>query len=198
MLIANTVWSGGGKKNNTSSTTKKPTTQSKPAQSSPSSSYKPATTTQVVQQQAPQVDYASQIMDYYQRAQNRARDAAISSLQASLNANLKAYDNQLSGLGDQYQQLRNQSEVERYKAMKSVREALANRGQLDSGLGRQETLNLNTQYGNAINNINLQEQKAREELEAAKNQLRAQYQASLADIESAFANTYLSGISDLF
>ena len=38
----------------------------------------------------------------------------------------------------------------------------------------------------------------REELEAAKNQLRAQYQASLADIESAFANTYMSGVSDLF
>lgn len=137
-------------------------------------------------------NYYAQLMSYYQQAQQRARDSAISALNATLNSNLSAYDQQLEGLGDEYQKLRNQSEVERYKAMRSVREALANRGQLDSGYGRQETLNMNTEYGNAINNINMQEQKAREQIELEKQRLRADYEAQIAQLESSFANNILS------
>jgi hypothetical protein len=59
-----------------------------------------------------------------------------------------------------------------------MREALANRGQLDSGYGRQETLNMQTKFGNAINNINLQEAKAIQDIRNLIAQLQTEYEAS--------------------
>ena len=86
------------------------------------------------------------------------------------------YENetQLSELDDQYDALRNQSEVERYKTRAAMREALANRGQLDSGYGRQENLIMDTKYGNAINSINMQEAKARQDIQNMISQLLAE------------------------
>ena len=109
------------------------------------------------------------------------------SINAQKDAAIKNYESQRAGMAENYQNLRNQSEVERYKAQNKLRNALADRGALDSGAGRTETLAMQTNYGNALNNINLQEQAANEELNNAIANIQAQAAQAIADAE---ASTY--------
>ena len=125
------------------------------------------------------------------------RDSALASLEQNFNTQNQAYDQQIGDLGDQYQQLRNQSEVEKYKARSAMREALANRGQLDSGFGRQETLNLNTKFGNAINNINLQEQDALDEIERLRQALIADRDAQKLSINNQYQTSLNEATANL-
>ena len=132
-----------------------------------------------------------------QEAKRRKIEAAKSAIDAQAQAGVQRYKDQLSQVGDDYQSLRNQSEVERYKAQKSLREALANRGALESGAGRQETLTLQNNYGNAINRINTEEQKERNTIQSYINELLANADMKKAQLEAdAFGDveTILSGI----
>lgn len=114
------------------------------------------------------------------------RQAEIDALQKRLNAQKGIYESELGDLDNQYQALINQSELNRYKARGSIREALANRGQLDSGYGRQEALNASLNYGNQVNNIKLQRQKTRDDIKNAIASLEADYQSDLASIYSKY------------
>lgn len=115
-----------------------------------------------------------------------AKDSALTALEQQFDTQNSLYDNQLEGLDDQYQALRNQSEVERYKTRNALREALANRGQLDSGFGRQETLEMDTKYGNAINSINQQEQNARQDIENLRAALQKETESKRNDINNQY------------
>lgn len=144
--------------------------------------------------------YYNPYQDYLnalQEAKRRKIEAAKSAIDAQAQAGVQRYKDQLSQVGDDYQSLRNQSEVERYKAQKSLREALANRGALESGAGRQETLTLQNNYGNAINRINTEEQKERNTIQSYINELLANADMKKAQLEAdAFGDveTILSGI----
>lgn len=132
-----------------------------------------------------------------QEAKRRKIEAAKSAIDAQAQAGVQRYKDQLSQVGDDYQSLRNQSEVERYKAQKSLREALANRGALESGAGRQETLTLQNNYGNAINRINTEEQKERNTIQSYINELLANADMKKAQLEAdAYGDveSILSGI----
>ena len=134
-----------------------------------------------------------------QEAKRRKIEAAKSAIDAQAQAGVQRYKDQLSQVGDDYQSLRNQSEVERYKAQKSLREALANRGALESGAGRQETLTLQNNYGNAINRINTEEQKERNTIQSYINELLANADMKKAQLEAdAYGDveSILSGIMD--
>lgn len=120
------------------------------------------------------------------------RDAQIAALDAQLKRGLADYDAQISALDPIYQGYRNQSEVGRYKAQKALRENQANRGALDSGLGRQEILDLNTNYGNNLNAINLQYQAEVDALNRAKQSLNDEYGLQRYQIESDFATQGLN------
>lgn len=136
----------------------------------------------------PQRDYYAELMAAIEAKAAAQRQAKIAAIDNQLNGQLSAYDEQAAGLEPQYQQYKNQSEVERYKAQKSLREALANRGALDSGAGRQETLDLQNNYGNNLNKINLQYQSEIDAINRAKQQLRSeaefQKQQVSADIDN--------------
>lgn len=133
------------------------------------------------------------ILNAYKQRMEDARAATLRSIDLRLQNNISQYEQALKDASDQYQALRNQSEVERYKTKASMREALANRGQLDSGFGRQETLELNTKFGNAINNINLQEQAYKNSIQNAIAQLKAE-----AEAEKASAiNQYNASIAEI-
>lgn len=115
----------------------------------------------------------------------RARyNSIVNGLKTQRDNAIAGYEAQRKSLGDDYQTLRNQSEVERYKAQGKLRNALADRGALDSGAGRTETLNMQTNYGNALNKINLQEQAANEELDRAIADVNAQYNQGVSDAKS--------------
>lgn len=174
---------------NPSVNTSKPMT-STPTVSTPTVST-PTVTTPTVQ--TGPTDYQKQLMEYFKQENETARKSAIDAIDKRVNASKTLYNSQLNSLGDQYQALRNQSEVERYKTRKQLREALANRGQLDSGYGRQENLIMDTQYGNAINSINAQEQSARNDINNMILQLQAEGEADKASVN----NQYTSAIQQM-
>lgn len=95
------------------------------------------------------------------------RQRTIQAIEAQVGKNVRQYEQQLAGVSQQYQPLKNQSEVERYKARNALRESQANRGVLDAGLGRQENLELQTNYGNQLQDIMMQEQNTRDSINQA-------------------------------
>lgn len=133
-------------------------------------------------------------------AQKQARLDAINAANAALDQQATAmkgrYDTSLQDIAAQYQQLRNAAEVNRYRAQYNQREALANRGALDSGAGRQEALALQNNYNNNLNSISTAEAADRAAIQNAINEMYAsveQQKASnmtngLADYSSALQN----------
>ena len=154
----------------------------------------PTSATQTVT--TPTVNY-QQLIDYFKEKNEAARQSAIDAITARVNAQRNAYNTQMDGLGDQYQALRNQSEVERYKTRSALREAQANRGQLNSGYGRQEQLLMDTQYGNAINSINMQEQSARNEIKNLIQQMEAEGEADKTEVNNNYASAVQQYIAQL-
>ena len=121
---------------------------------------------------SPNEDYYNRLMAAIEAQKEASRNKQYAALDAQLKQGLSNYDAQLKSLDPVYQGYRNQSEVQRYKAQDSLREALANRGALDSGAGRQEMLDLNTNYGNNLNSINMQYQSEVDAINRAKQALQ--------------------------
>ena len=145
----------------------------------------------------PTANNYQQLLDYFKQHHEQGRKSAIDTIMARVNAQKGAYNTQMNELSDQYQALRNQSEVERYKTRKALQEAQANRGQLGSGYGRQEQLLMDTAYGNAINSINLQEQAAKNEINNLIKQLEAEGEADKAEINNQYASAIQQYIAQL-
>lgn len=127
------------------------------------------------------------------QAQKQARIDAINAANAALDKQAEAmrgkYDQSLATLGSDYQKLRNQAEVNRYRAMFNQREALANRGALGSGAGRQENMTLSNNYNNNLNAISLQEAAERQNIQNAINEM-------YANVEQQKAQNMTNGLSD--
>ena len=153
--------------------------------------------TSVTPSATPNTSKSQSLLDYFKTQNETAKKSAIDAIVARVNAQKGAYNNQMNELGDQYQALRNQSEVERYKTRNALREAQANRGQLDSGYGRQEQLLMDTQYGNAINSINLQEQSARNEIKNLIQQMEAEGEADKTTVNNNYASALQQYIAQL-
>ena len=130
--------------------------------------------------------YSQSLFDYFKEKNEKARQTSLNAIMSKLKMGEQQYNSNINDISDQYQALRNQSEVERYKSQRAMREALANRGQLDSGFGRQEQLTLDTQYGNAINSLNSQEVKAKSDVKNLIAQLRAEAEQEKAEIENRY------------
>ena len=107
-------------------------------------------------------EYSNPWQDYLAALQAQ-RDELLAQANAHLDEQGRLgeqrYALQKEAADQDYQDLKNQSEVNRYKARSSLRESLANRGAMDSGVGRQAYLNLDTNYGNALNRIGLQQRR---------------------------------------
>ena len=145
----------------------------------------------------PGIDYRQQLIDYYTKQNNDARDAALKAIEARLGTQKGLYENQFKGMNDNYDALINQAEVNYYKSKAKMREALANRGQLDSGLGRQETLNLNIARGNELGNINRQRQKSWDDYNSSLAQLDAEAEADKATIRNQYATELRNAIAQI-
>lgn len=142
-------------------------------------------------------NYQQQLMDYFREQNEKARQSAIDAITQRVATQEGLYNTQIDDLSDQYQALRNQSEVERYKTRSALRESLANRGQLDSGYGRQENLIMDTQYGNAINSINMQEQKAKDDIRNLISQLKAEAEAEKNQINNQYNQAIAQAMTSL-
>lgn len=137
-------------------------------------------------------NYYSLLADYYKQQNDEAKNAALKAIQDRLKANTDMYNTELKNSNNAYQNLINQNEVNGYRTQASIREALANRGQLDTGLGRQEMLNATASNTANLNNINLEKQSAANNIQNLIAQLKAQATEDEANVKS----TYTQALAD--
>jgi len=134
-------------------------------------------------------------------AQKQARLDAINAANKALDQQATAmkgrYDLNLKDIANDYQQLRNAAEVNRYRAQYNQREALANRGALDSGAGRQEALALQNNYNNNLNTINTQEAAERANIQQLINEMYANVEQQKADNMTNGLADYSSALQNL-
>lgn len=108
------------------------------------------------------------------------------------------YEAYIPEIQSNYQDLMNQRSVNYFKNKANVREALANRGALDSGVGRMETLKLGTDYSNDMNKIGMQREN---EIQGVRNAIAdmllqiAMQQASNEANYAAGGGTMASNVS---
>lgn len=130
-------------------------------------------------------DYYGQLQAMIAEMQRQQMEANIAAIRSQVEQATNKYQGQLDALPGTYQPLKNQSEVERYKAMRALRETQANRGALDSGAGRQENLDMSTNYSNRLNQINLQEQAEADAIRRAIADVRSQGDLQIANAQSS-------------
>lgn len=103
------------------------------------------------------------------KAAMQARTDAVNAANSALDQQGKAlegkYNTSLKQAQDDYQTLRNQNDVNYMRALYNQREALANRGALNSGTGRYENLVTGNAYNNTLNKINSQEMAERQSIQ---------------------------------
>ena len=130
-------------------------------------------------------DYYGQLQAMIAEMQRQQMEANIAAIRSQVEQATNKYQGQLDALPGTYQPLKNQSEVERYKAMRALRETQANRGALDSGAGRQESLDMSTNYSNRLNQINLQEQAEADAIRRAIADVKSQGDLQIANAQSS-------------
>lgn len=125
------------------------------------------------------------------KAAMQARTDAVNAANSALDQQGKAlegkYNTSLQQAQGDYQTLRNQNDVNYMRALYNQREALANRGALNSGTGRYENLVIGNAYNNTLNKINSQEMSERQSIQDNI----ANMWASIAQQKAANNNTTL-------
>ena len=133
-----------------------------------------------------------------QRKLREATDRANNLLKEQAKLLTARYEGYIPEIKANYQDLMNQRSVNYFKNKANVREALANRGALDSGVGRMETLKLGTDYSNDMNKIGMQREN---EIQGVRNAIAdmllevAMQQASNEANYAAGGGTLASNVS---
>ena len=127
-----------------------------------------------------------------QQARLDAVNAANSALDQQGKSLEEKYNNQLSSSANDYQTLRNQNDVNYMKALYNQREALANRGALNSGTGRYENLVTGNAYNKTLDSINSQEQSERQNIQ---NNISSMW-ANIAQQKASNNNTTLENYTN--
>ena len=127
-----------------------------------------------------------------QQARLDAVNAANSALDQQGKSLEEKYNNQLSSSANDYQTLRNQNDVNYIKALYNQREALANRGALNSGTGRYENLVTGNSYNKTLDSINSQEQSERQNIQ---NNISSMW-ANIAQQKASNNNTTLENYTN--
>ena len=134
-------------------------------------------------------------------AQKRARQNAIDAANAALDKQGQLardrYNASRTQVGQDYQDLKNQAAINNFKARRAQREALADRGAFDSGLGMQENVALASNYNNNLNKINMQEQNQYATLLNNLNSYLAQIDTQKANNQNSTLDNYNNVISSL-
>jgi len=133
-----------------------------------------------------------------QKRLREATDRANNLLKEQAKLLTARYEGYIPEIQSNYQDLMNQRSVNYFKNKANVREALANRGALDSGVGRMETLKLGTDYSNDMNKIGMQREN---EIQGVRNAIAdmllqvAMQQASNEANYAAGGGTLASNVS---
>lgn len=135
------------------------------------------------------------------KAAQQARLDAVNAANAALDQQGKSledkYKTQLSSSESDYQNLRNQNDVNYMKALYNQREALANRGALNSGTGRYENLVTGNTYNKTLQNINSQEQSERQNIQNNISSMWANIAQQKASNNNTTLDNYTSALQNI-
>lgn len=136
-------------------------------------------------------NYYDDLLEAFMNESKAARDSMINAIMANLDSIKGTYRGQIQDITDEYDRLVNENEVRKDRARRVIRENQANRGQLDSGLGRQEQLNMNIGYDNITSNLNSARTKAVNDILALIAQAEAEAETNKANANNNYANSLL-------
>ena len=123
-----------------------------------------------------------------------ARALAIKTANEALDKQGETQEAKLTGqlptIKSNYDELRNQNDVNWYRNRIALREALANRGGLEGGAGRQEYLAAGNNRNNNLTRINLQEQEELRQIAQQIADLWSQIQTQKAANEATTLENY--------
>lgn len=134
-------------------------------------------------------------------AQRAAREQAVNAANAALDKQWGVaqdrYKASLAQMLADMQDLRNRASVQNFKAGKAQREALADRGAFNSGLGMQERLGLSSNLTNNLNRINTEEANQRTSMQNNLSNIGAQIDMQKAQNLASTINNYQDQVSSL-
>lgn len=134
-------------------------------------------------------------------AQRAAREQAIKAANAALDKQWGVaqgrYNESLAKMMADMQDLRNRASVQNFKASKAQREALADRGAFNSGLGMQEKLGLSANLANQLNRINTEQANSKTSMDNNLANIGAQIDMQKAQNLASTLNNYTDQVSSL-
>lgn len=134
-------------------------------------------------------------------AQRAAREQAIKAANAALDKQWGVaqgrYNESLAKMMADMQDLRNRASVQNFKAGKAQREALADRGAFNSGLGMQEKLGLSANLANQLNRINTEQANSKTSMDNNLANIGAQIEMQKANNLASTLNNYTDQVSSL-
>lgn len=138
----------------------------------------------------PQVkDNSEQIKQMFEQE----KAAAVAKLKEAIAKSKGNYQQTIANAPQMFQGAKNQSEVDRFRSLNTVREQLANSNDR-GGTGRQDLTNVETVSGSRMNNIMLQQQNVISEAQKAINELEASGNFEEAQIIANNANERLRAL----
>lgn len=140
---------------------------------------------------APSYNWQNDINALFEEQAADKRDSLIDSIMSQLRATTGDLKNQINSVIGNYQQLINENELSKYRTGKMIRESQANRGQLGSGLGRQENLILNSNYDSKRADIETARENAVNEIKTLISQAQAQAAQARAAAEGEYNDSLL-------
>lgn len=136
-------------------------------------------------------NYYNDLWNEFQKQSEAARDAAINAIMKNLESVRSAYNGQITTVGNDYDRQIDENELRKERARRVTRENQANRGQLESGLGRQELLNQNVGYDKITSNLKSARTKAINDIYNLITQAEAEAESGKANIRNNYANSLL-------
>ena len=135
--------------------------------------------------------YYDDLMAAFMEMNSANREAALNAILQNLDAVKGTYKQQIQDVNDEYDKLVNENEVKKDRARRVIRENQANRGQLDSGMGRQEMLDMNIGYDNITTNLKAAREKAVNEIYNLITQAEAEANTNKANVNNSYQNALL-------
>lgn len=153
-----------------------------------------------------QLDKAQQQQSQYEAERNQLSQDTINqiyqAIDAATNPVKQQYEQQIASVPEQYKNLYSANAVQQAVNRRMLEERMANMGLTDSGLNRTQQTAVALQRGNADNAVRLQEQSAKDALNAALSELlgnaAAQKQQQAAQINAQAASDILGNRTSLY
>lgn len=135
--------------------------------------------------------YSEELMKAFMEQNEASRQAMIDAIMQNLDAVKGTYKAQIQQIIDEYNDLVDQNEVKKDQERRRLRETQANRGQLDSGMGRQEMLDMNLGYDNITSDLNAARVAAVNEIYNLIAQAEAEANTNKANVNNNYNNALL-------